>query len=326
LNIYLTYDYELFFGKETGTAEQCILAPTNKLIEVAKRTGVQLTFFIDVGYIKQLRAHSQFNSVYQDYQRVVKQIKTLVAQGHDCQLHIHPHWEDSYHDGKEWIMNTKRYKLTDFSEADILKIVLEYQKILSDITHQPVNKYRAGGWCLQPFSKVKTAFDAAGLYIDSTVFLDGKNTIAPYYYNFTKCPKKDSWRFSDELCTENLNGQFIEYPISAYKYSALFFWRLFLLGRLKPKSHKPIGNGFPLPSVGMRKEMLTKGKCLSASCDGYFVTKLNAICNRNAQRGWEHTVVIGHPKALTRYSIAKLESFIKQQQNKGHVFTVFDRD
>ena len=54
MKIFLTYDYELFFGDPTGSVEKCIIEPTQRLLEIAKRTGARYTFFIDVGYLKQL--------------------------------------------------------------------------------------------------------------------------------------------------------------------------------------------------------------------------------------------------------------------------------
>ena len=134
MNIYLTYDYELFFGNQSGSAQKCIIEPTNHLRLIAGRTGAKMTFFVDVGYLKQLEAFQNFDKVKIDYLAVKDQIKTLVSEGHDCQLHIHPHWEDSYHDGENWIMNVSRYKLADFSEENIQKVVLEYQLILKNIT------------------------------------------------------------------------------------------------------------------------------------------------------------------------------------------------
>jgi hypothetical protein len=260
--------------------------------------------------------------VKHEYDLVFGQIKTLVAEGHDCQLHIHPHWEDSIHNGTDWVMNTNRYKLIDFSDEEIEKIVLEYQQILKSITQKPVNVYRAGGWCLQPFSRIQKAFEKANLKLDSSVFVGGKFTSGNYYYDFTKTPQKSIWKFSNDLCVEDPNGAFLEYPISSYKYSSLFFWKLFLNGRLDPKNHKPIGDGFPMPAPGQRKKMLTSGMLLSASCDGYFATKLDAVLKQNQTLGYNEMVVLGHPKALTHFALKKLEQFVTRHKNK-HTFSTF---
>jgi hypothetical protein len=282
-----------------------------------------LVFFVDTGYLKKLIHYKdQFPKVKYEYDLVTDQIKSLVAEGHDCQLHIHPHWEDSAHNGTDWVMNTDRYKLVDFSNEEIEKIVLEYQQILKEITQKPVNIYRAGGWCLQPFSRIQKAFEKANLKLDSSVFVGGKFTSGNYFYDFTNTPLKSIWKFSNDLCVEDPNGAFLEYPISGYKYSSIFFWKLFLNGRLDPKNHKPIGDGFPMAAPGQRKKMLTSGMLLSASCDGYFVTKLDAVLKQNQARGYNELVVLGHPKALTHFALEKLEQFVIKQKNK-HTFSMF---
>jgi len=316
LNVYITYDYELFFGHPTGSVEKCIIEPTNLITQLANRTGVKMVFFVDVGYIKKLQEYRhRFPKVEKDYQLVINQIKNLIELGHDCQLHIHPHWEDCTHDGTNWNMEVDRYKLVDFSDSEIENIVVEYKQILEDITNKPIIAYRAGGWCLQPFSRVKKAFERAGLKIDSTVFPGGKNIKGSYYYDFTTVPNKDKWQFLDDLCIEDKQGEFLEYPISNYKYSVLFFWRLFILGRLQPQQHKPIGDGFPIPSIGMKKQMLTKGMILSAGVDGYFATKMSQVVKRNMKKGWNETVFIGHPKATTYFALNQLEKFIVKHKN-----------
>lgn len=282
-----------------------------------------MVFFVDTGYLKKLiQFKDQYPKVKHEYDLVLDQIKSLVAEGHDCQLHIHPHWEDSTHNGTDWVMNTDRYKLVDFSDEEIEKIVLDYQQILKAITQKPVNIYRAGGWCLQPFSRIQKSFEKANLKLDSSVFVGGKFTSGNYYYDFTNTPQKSIWKFSNDLCVEDPNGAFLEYPISSYKYSSIFFWKLFLNGRLDPKNHKPIGDGFPMPAPGQRKKMLTTGMLLSASCDGYFATKLDAVLKQNQMRGYNEMVVLGHPKALTHFALKKLEQFVVRQKNK-HTFSTF---
>jgi hypothetical protein len=323
MQIFLTYDYELFFGDPTGTVEKCIIEPTNYLREISSRTGVKFVFFVDVGYLKKLAEFKTLSPKVEDeYNLISEQIETLVNEGHDCQLHIHPHWEDSFHDGQRWNMITKRYKLDDFSKEEIESIVLEYQKILEGYTRKPVTSYRAGGWCLQPFEKVMPAFKKAGINLDSTVFPNGKFTAGNYYYDFTSSPKKSKWKFSNDLTTEDISGDFWEYPIANKFYSPLFFWRLFVLGRLKPSQHKPMGNGYPMSSPGLRKKMLFRGMNLCASTDGYFVTQLDKIVKTNVKKGYNEMIVIGHPKACTKFALTKLENFITLNKNK-HEFLTF---
>lgn len=325
MQLFLTYDYELFFGEPTGSVEKCIIEPTNNLRGIAQRTGVKMVFFIDTGYLKKLiEFKDQYPLVQHEHDLVMTQIQDLVVEGHDCQLHIHPHWEDCTHDGKAWIMKTDRYKLDDFSDEEIERIVIEYKDILANITGKKVSSYRAGGWCLQPFNRVQKAFEKAGLNLDSTVFPNGKFTAGNYYYDFTNSPKKSKWKFSSDLIKIDENGPFWEYPISNKYYSPLFFWRLFILGRLNPKDHKPMGDGYPMASPGLRKKMLTKGINLSASADGYFATKLGAVLKSNQKKGYEEMVIIGHPKANTHFALKKLEQFIKANSSTHQFMTFAD--
>ena len=324
MKVLITYDYELFFGEPTGTVEKCIIEPTKRILEIGKRTGAKFTFFIDTGYLKQLDlfkgSHSQ---VKKEHDLVKNQIDQIIWEGHDCQLHIHPHWEDCSHDGTSWQMVTDRYKLDDFSDDEIFRIVTEYAAILKRWTGRPVHTYRAGGWCLQPFERVQKAFSEIGIKYDTTVFPGGKFTAGNYYYDYTDSPKKSNWQFSNDLCREDPNGPFTEFPISSFRYSALFFWRLFFLGRWNPKDHKPMGDGYPMPSPGLRKRMLSRGMLLSASVDGFFVTKLPKVLRRNQNRGFTETIILGHPKACTNYALQKMESFINHHKNT-HDFVSFD--
>lgn len=326
MDIFLTFDYELFFGKQHGTAQKCLIEPSDLLSEIARKHQIRLTFFVDVGYLVQLEKYkSRFSELEVDYQTVVTQLKTLVEAGHDCQLHIHPHWQDCTYSDGNWNMNTTRYKLSDFNQEEATTIIKLYKNTLEAITGQPAIIFRAGGWCLQPFSHVESAFAEVGIKLDSSTFYEGKNLENPYYYDFTAIPKKSAYPFSSQVETEDSSGQFTELPIAAYDYSFLFFWKLFAWGRLHPKNHKPMGDGYPITTPGLRKKYLTRGLHGAVSCDGYFAGRLNRAFDfhREYILGNEF-VVIGHPKACTLYSLRKLDAFIKQHKST-HRFISFSR-
>ena len=132
MNIYITLDYELYFGEKHGTVYKCIIFPTNELIKIAEKYNVRFTFFIDAGFLLKLdEFRSKYPTLEEDYKAVTEQIKYLSETGHDIQLHIHPHWEDSYYNGLNWIFDLKRYKLVDFNEIEIEDIVAKYKKVLT---------------------------------------------------------------------------------------------------------------------------------------------------------------------------------------------------
>ena len=149
MKIYLTFDYELFFGDNSGTAQKCMLEPTNTLFELAATKNVHYTFFVDIGYLIQADKYIELAT---EAASVKAQILRMIELNHSVQLHIHPHWEvATWKDGK-WNMNVNgNYKLSDFSAEERTSIIIRYSKYLEELIGKKVNTFRAGGWCIQPF-------------------------------------------------------------------------------------------------------------------------------------------------------------------------------
>lgn len=325
MNIYITLDYEIYFGENHGTVEKCIIYPTSELIGIAEKHEVRFCFFVDCGFILKLDEYrKKYPQLENDYLAITQQVKYLSRTGHDIQLHIHPHWEDSYYNGERWIINVKRYKLVDFSENEVSDIVFRYKKVLTDLTGKTIFAFRAGGWCMQPFSKLKQAFQQNNITLDSSVYRNGVYVSENYDYDFRSAPDKDIYKFENDPVKENANGYFTELPISAIKNSPLFFWRLFLLGRKNPYLHKPLGDGRAMPAPGYRKKLLTRFTNNPVSIDGYNAHLLQKVLEKLKSKNFDHMVVIGHPKALSRYSIQKLEKFVEENK-ENHNFTTYSR-
>jgi hypothetical protein len=323
MNIYITLDYEIYFGENPGTVEKCILFPTNELIRIAEKHEVRFVFFVDIGFVIKLEEFGKkYPQLANDYNKLIEQLKYLSSSGHDIQLHIHPHWEDSYFNGEKWKIDVKRYRLADFTEPEINEIVKKYKKELDNITGKKSIAFRAGGWCLQPFSKLQKVFKEENIKIDSSVFRNGHFFSEQYSYDFRNAPEKDLYKFEDDVLIEDPNGFFTEVPISSIKNSPLFFWKLFLLGRKDPFLHKPLGDGRAMPAPGYRKKLLTRVTNNPVSLDGYNSHLLQKALLRLQRREKRNMVIIGHPKALSRYSLKMLESFIETNKKK-HTFSTF---
>lgn len=328
MNIFITFDYELFFGTPTGSAEQCMLSPTNELIKIGRNTNVSFTFFVDIGYILQLEKYGvKHAELAETLKKIKNQIDELIQEGHDIQLHIHPHWETARYQKGSWQFNMEgNYKLADFENHEIEKIVFAYKAKLEEITGNKINGFRAGGWCLQPFDKFSDIFKKVGITIDSTVFQGGHLETKHYYFDFRDAPNKGRYRFENKLCQETQDGHFLELPIGGYQYKPGFFWRLYILGRLIPRRHKMIGDGNFIPQGGKKYESLTKPIWDHVSCDGYYASKLNFITNKFASNYRSDLVIMGHPKSMTEYSFEKLEQYIKVEQKKHSFLTLADAE
>lgn len=319
MKVHITFDYELFFGLPTGSVEKCIIEPAQQLMQIAEKHGVGFTYFVDVGYLIALeRFMDEFPQLQVDRKKIAQQIKQLIEKGNDIQLHIHPHWEKAAYNGKEWIIDAAGYyKLDDFSDDEIAQIVTTYKTKLEDVSQKPTPIYRAGGWCLQPFSRVKEVFKQNAINIDSTVFQGGHYETEHYYFDFREAPMKGEYRFEDDLCKEVENGYFTEYPIGGWKYSPLFYWNLYVRGRLNPQAHKMVGDGNFIPQPGRKWKNLTSANWNHVSCDGYFSQKLKKITSYYKKTGRSNLVIIGHPKSQTKFSFKKLDDFLGWAKKNG---------
>lgn len=327
MNIYITLDYELFFGEHSGTQKNSIINPTNKLLEVLNKYGIKASFFVDSGYIIKLNEYrQQYEELNYDYNVLVEQIKKLSDNGHDIQLHIHPHWEDSFYDGKKWNINTLRYRLHNFKDEEIDDIVYKYKKILADIVGDcnGVFAFRAGGWCIQPFDKLQSALKKHNIWLDSTVFENGKNNSITHYFNFENMPKKGLWKFEKDPLIENTKGFFTEIPISSHQVSPMFFWKLAFLKKFGKSKYKSFGDGNAAGGSKLDKiRMLTQYTNSVVSIDGYKAAYLEKAFN--AFKNKDNFVIIGHPKAMSEYSLEQLEKFIRNTKNKNN-FTTFKKE
>ncbi len=326
MNIFLTLDYELFSGSNPGSVKNSIIIPTQKLLEVGDKYDVRFIFFIDSGYIQRLSYYAkEYQSAAEDLNVVTKQIRELHQKGHDIQLHIHPHWEDCTYDENGWHMDTSRFRIHSFSKEEIDDIVKRYKKILIDITGDEIFAYRAGGWCLQPFDKLKEALKQNGIWLDSTVYEDGYNSSNTHFYDFRGSPKKSFYRFENDPIAEDENGYFAEIPISTYKVSPLFFWQFAYFKKFGKDKHKVFSDGIGAGGTSNSSmfRMLTRSSKSLVSMDGYRAKLLKKALIANAKEDKNgNFVVIGHPKALTPFSLKKLDFFL-EYATKEHTITTF---
>ncbi len=327
MNIFLTFDYELYFGSRSGTYQNSILKPVEALLVILDRYNVKGTFFVDAGYLCKLEEYADSSgTVASEYDAIKSNIQKLYREGHSIQLHIHPHWEDCSSKNGEWIMDTTRFRLASFSEEDVRSIVKRYKELLTSVIEdtEHVFAYRAGGWCIQPFDKIRGALLENKVWLDSTLYFNGRSNSETHYYNFSGMPKKLSYRFDNDPIVECENGKFLEVPISSYKVTAFFFWRMVIAKKLGGDLHAAYGDGGAAGGGLLDKlRMLLTPTHSVVSVDGYKSSFLAEAFDHYCKQFSEgEFVAIGHPKAFSQYSLSKLDSFLAYY-TKQHTFNTF---
>ncbi|WP_341903336.1 hypothetical protein [Fluviicola taffensis] len=319
MQVILTFDYELFFGTDTGSVQKCMIEPSNRLLAIARKHQIPLVFFVDIGFLIKLQEYKeQYPTLNADFEQITTQLKEMQELNCEIQLHIHPHWEKSFYDGQKWVIVTDGcYKLSDFPDAEAESIVRKYHHFLSGLTKNKITTYRAGGWCIQPFSQVEKVFQELEITKDSTVFPGGKFESEHYQFDFTKVsPFGNPYRFQSDVTQAIENGHFLEVPISSWEFSPLFYWRLYILGRLNPRDHKMIGDGSFLAQPGRKKSVLLNRTWNHVSSDGYYASQLMKQAKYYHAKDLQAFVVIGHPKGMTNYSLRQLELFVSNTKRE----------
>jgi len=329
INIYITFDYELFLGPKTGSVENCLLIPTDKLIYIAKKHNVHFVFFVDVLYIAKMREYIDIvPSLKSDYNKVMTQLKKLKKEGHDLQLHLHPQWYYSSYDVKSesWNMDFEHYKLSDCSYKDIEIMINEGSKIIQSLTDVNPIAFRAGGFSFPIDVSIINLFSKYNIFKDSSALMFEEKKTCFQTYDYSRISEFNSYKFKENILEENANGVFIEYPISCIRIFGLyksiierllrFFHKknLFISGDGKGIGYVMNMHNSENKNINIRN--LMQKKIIRASFDannGYWVNKIKNTIRKNKQ---SLMVIYGHPKNMTNYSYKKLDSFLDNLTEK----------
>ncbi|WP_028862293.1 hypothetical protein [Psychromonas aquimarina] len=323
VKLLLSLDYELFFGNKSGSVEHCLLRPTRYLLNVVNRYNVKISLFVDAGFLIKLKQYSaDFPLLAEQYAAIKKQLQSLSQQGHDIQLHIHPHWQDSYYSSKGWVINSKRYRLHDFCRQEQNEIVTSYKQELESCSEQKIFAFRAGGWCLQPFEDIRQSLENNNIWLDSTLFAEGRCDDPSRWFNFKDMPDKAWWNFKNDPLTEQLDGYFTELPISAVKTSPLFFWKLAFHKQFSSSKFSAFGDGQAIiHDKSYYIQRLSRTTCGPVSLDGSKAGQLDKALKEHKNKADPHAVfnVMGHPKSLTPYSLEKLNTFLQEHHELSSI-------
>jgi hypothetical protein len=328
-NILFTFDYELFLGKRSGSVDNCLIKPTNYLIDIFRKFQIKhAIFFVDTTYLFRLYEISESNTVAKnDWKKIKEQLQELLQSGHYVFPHIHPHWLDAVYlpEQNQWdLSDTRRYRfhnLTPQQRAEVFQKAFQIlEKIItSDAPSYSIDSYRAGGFCIQPFDDFQPFFQHYGIKNDFSVIPHIKNLSTVQYYDFTNVPPKNIYRFENDVLVENEHGRFTEYSISVIHFSSFRkFLNRILLKYLWKTSNRSIGDGLSATSFLLH----AKSEYYEmASIELLNAITLSSFLNHLQKNNYLH--LISHPKMLSLHNIHSFEKFCKKIFSKYQVETDF---
>lgn len=77
--ILLTFDYEPFLGKKSGSVSKCVIEPTNVLISIMDKYNAKGIFFVDMLYLLNLKSRTE---TLEDFEIIKNQLLKLYDSKH----------------------------------------------------------------------------------------------------------------------------------------------------------------------------------------------------------------------------------------------------
>lgn len=219
LYIVLTFDYEIYFGKNNETEDEVLFKPTDQILDILNEYNLTGTFFADVCSVD---AYNRQNPASDYPKKFTEQIKKLTGKGQDVQLHIHPHWITARYNGG-WNIEPSTYRIHYFMEQ-AGKAGTTAEQIIDNGIHYltdtltPINRgyqcyaFRAGGYCLQPEEKLLNLLASKGIKIDSSVAIGKELHTETHDFDYKREYKKLNW---------NIGSGIYEVPIGSVKNSLI---------------------------------------------------------------------------------------------------------
>ena len=331
----ITFDYELFLGERSGTVQQCLIDPTDKLLASLGKYAFKALFFIDTVYILRLKEMAEKHRVAKaDLEAISNQLIQLVNNGHEIHPHIHPHWMDATYDPiiNEWSLREKRHytfaSITEDWRKDLFDQSVMFIRSILELANssQSVDCYRAGGWSIQPFENFRPLFLQFGIKNDWSL-IPGKYQFSDAHgFDFREAPKNNPvYQFDGDPCQKTEKGPFTEWTISSITMNRFEKWFDFKIsGLLQRMGKRPPFKGKTVASAIAEEEdnqIKKHQKRIIASFEGlnpFTLNKYISVIRRN-----RYFQFISHPKLISPYEFTMIEKLFRKLKRGNDIKTNF---
>lgn len=336
--ICITFDYELFFGKNIGTYDEVLFQPTYALIDELEKRGISATFFADVCSIPVAEKYNQIEYI-NGFQ---KQLIYMKQHGHDVQLHLHPHWYHSIWTDEGWNFSNQGYRIHEYEEGCINDIISRGIGFLKE-TLFPIDNnyeciaYRAGGFSIQPHEQVITSLYDNGIRVDSSVAPQLYINSEANFYDYRHKLEKVNWNISNstDWWRDSKEGKYLfEIPVATIDKSPIPFLlrRAFVPKTVKLDLGKKRGTYISAQTTTESRwkayYKYTTG-FNTISMDSYSAEYLYTQTKRflaKTKAKDSFVAIIGHPKLVNQKYIANLCRYIDMinKDNRFEFVSVYD--
>ena len=327
--VLLTFDYELFLGTKSGTVENCLLKPTQLVLDILKTYQAKSVFFIDTLYLCRLEKENS-SQCKSDLISIYKQLETIVEQGHTIGIHIHPHWLDATFSNSlnNWNGENKtRFALSNLNQEEINHVVSESVRILKPFLDLNDNlTYRAGGFYCQPFPSFAPIFQKHKILIDFSVMRGYKSTgyQGLYSFDFSNPPSKFIYRFNDNPLLMDDLGAFTEISVNSFQLQGISKIRnsIYYRRNKEKPNFKRMGDGSGSGNIIAHKNKGFLNQYL-INDQTFSVELLNPELARAYTKFYNSNSYIhfvSHPKLFTQNGLEGLNSFLSNIINDNPIF------
>ena len=324
----ITFDYELYLGKRSGNIEECLIQPTNKILNILNKYEIKSIFFVDTTYLLKIKEFSdKYPNCKTDLNNINNQIIDIVNQGHYVFPHIHPHWSDAIYNEKtnQWdLSSTRNYRFGNIAkdlQKELFNNSVKYLESLIKSCKRSfkIDGFRAGGWCIQPFSDFRTLFIENNILYDFSVLTGFYQFTKAQYFDFSDAPLSNIYRFEDDVCIENNNGQFCEFSISSIKIDPGTAWLNKLWNKVYTKltgdhTHNK-GQGQAPASIDTLTPADKNGKnILKTNYERIAVELLTIVMLKKYYqyfKKYDYMHVISHPKMITDHNLKTFDKLLR---------------
>jgi hypothetical protein len=333
IKIFLTFDYELYFGENFLLEKEVLFEPTDKILEIAQKNNIKLVFFIDIMSIYAYKKNFTTHFYLDEFK---KQVKKILRMGHNIEFHFHPHWIDSIYKNNKWNHQSKNWSysnlIDNYGKKRADKVFDEGYNLFLDIVGKKPTCFRAGGYTIQPYEKeLINLLKKYNFKCDSSITPYKKFISEAQMFNFLECENLNFWKISNNTFLKQGNENITEFPILSLKKDIKTLSRYIIpkiIHRLNNEkvNFKKRGRGITIKpkeyidnSISFNFEnVLNKDKTIIKFITNEYIRKFE---NNNDV----YINILNHPKAMFNNSFEIMDWYINyMKKNFKVVFIGFD--